>query len=61
MILVKGDKVIHNTTNTKLEVLEVLEKKILEPQQVKCKVLKSVITEDKGQIFEYDLTNLTKI
>lgn len=45
-------------TNNILIVLENIKKDIMRPDEVKCKVLKSVIKEDKNQIFEYNINYL---
>lgn len=57
----KGDILRHLPTNSKVEVIEILEKKFLQEQQVLAKCLKSSIPEDKGRTFEYDLNNLVLI
>lgn len=58
--IVKKDAVlIHEPTGARVKVVEVHEKKILEAQQVTCKVISSSISEDVGQVFDYDFNNLT--
>lgn len=60
-VLVEGDKAIHTLTNAIVKVIKILPKEVLYTQQAKCKCLKSAITEDIGQMFEYDLDSLKKI
>lgn len=56
-----GELVRVDNTNAIIEVLEVLPKDIMRPREIKGKVIKSIITEDKGQIFEYNINYLSMI
>lgn len=60
-ILIAGDNAKHISTNATVKVIEVLPKEFMYLQQAKAQCLKSSISEDVGQIFEYDLDNLEKI
>lgn len=54
-----GDKVVHNSINVILEIVEVHKKEIMFEQQATCKVLNSPIREDIGCKYDYDLRNLS--
>lgn len=56
-----GDKCRVTSTNSEIVILEILPKKILEPQEVIGVVKKATIREDIGQKFEFNIDYLEKI
>lgn len=56
-----GDKCRVTSTNSEIIIIEILPKKILEPQEVIGVVKKATIREDIGQKFEFNIDYLEKI
>ncbi len=56
-----GDKCRVTSTNSEIIIIEILPKKILEPQEVIGIVKKATIREDIGQKFEFNIDYLEKI
>ena len=56
-----GDKCRVTSTNSEIIIIEILPKKILEPQEVIGIVRKASIREEIGQKFEFNIDYLEKI
>lgn len=57
-----GMTLVCNTNNHIVEVVKILPKEFLKPQEIRCKCLKSspLVKEDVGMVFDYELNSLEK-